>query len=336
MTQSAVVLGTGSYVPGKILDNDFFVENGPYRVFEKEDERGNPVWKKDEKGEILEKSVTAQKIIEMTGIEERRAVCKDETVADLAEKAIKKALQDAGMSAKDLRGIICATLSSTVPSVACYVQSKLEAENVSYATDINAACSGFTYALNLSSLLVKSGIGPVAVVGAEVLTKIVDYRDLNCALFGDGAGCAIIGPSGEKNLGILESAFISDATAEKTGWIFLDKKGYLRMPEGRSVMKLAVKKMVEAAEIVKAKTGREAKVYIPHQANIRIIDAVGKKVGKERVYKEGIRKYGNTSAATCAIGLDEVLKKGVAKKGDLVVLTAFGAGPVTCANAIVL
>ncbi len=364
------VLGTGSYFSKEVLDNLFFINNGPYKVYLGKDKCGEPIWQTDGNGEIFLQELTEEKILRQTGIEERRWSGRGETTVNMASKALFGALDDAGITPSELKGLICATVSygpfpnsspkvahpGSFPSIACLLQNRIGAKNLIYANDIGAACAGFSFGLILAKeLIIHQRISPFAVVAVEMLTEMADYEEYNCDLFGDGAGAMVLGLDDNREQGIISSATASYAGDDRPYWLFRDKYGYLRMPGGPRLLKLAVRSMIDMAEEVKRKACKKlkirkdeieklVKIYNPHQANARIIDGVAKKVGQDMVYRDGIRKYGNVSSATCPIGFDE-MRKGKARdnkgniikinEGDGIIFTTFGGGPVACANLII-
>lgn len=293
----------------------------------------------------LEKIVdtTDEWIQTRTGIKARRIADENTATSDLAYEAALKAMEAAGITAEELDMIIVATITpdNSFPSTACTLQDKLGAMNAS-AFDVSAACSGFLYATSLAKQFVESGFSKkVLVVGAETLSKILDFTDRNtCVLFGDGAGAAIIGPV-EKG-GILAM----DLGANGAGGKFLTQPaGGSRMPathetiderlhyikmDGSEVFKFAVRIMAKSSKTVIDKAGwqvDELDYLVPHQANIRIIASAGKKLKlpQEKVHVN-LDKFGNTSAASVPIALDEAVRSGKIKSGDKVVLVAFGGG----------
>jgi len=278
-----------------------------------------------------------------TGISERRIAESDVASSDLAYEASLKALEDAGMEPQDLDGIVVGTITPDYifPSTACVLQSRLGAKQA-FAFDVLAGCSGFIYSLHVAKGLVQSGSAKnILVVGAEVLSKIMNYEDrTTCILFGDGAGAAVI--SASDTPGIMSSCL----GANGDDWELLYMPGggsrlptseeslkngshFLKM-QGKEVFKEAVKalqssslKAIEMADI----TPEQVDLLIPHQANYRIIDAVRKRLElpEEKVFSN-LDRYGNTSSASVPIALDEAVKSGRLKKGDIVVFSAFGAG----------
>lgn len=280
-----------------------------------------------------------------TGIKQRRLAAKGESTSSIALKAAKEALLEAKLKPQDLDLIIVATITPDMPfpSVACFIQKELSAKNAA-CFDVSAACAGFVYVLTIAQQFIASGTYKNAlVVGAEVLSFVTDWEDRNtCVLFGDGAGAAVL--SEVNSGGILSIHLGSDGT--KTDLLMIpgggsknpathqtvdDRLHYIKM-QGNELFKLAVTIMAEAAQAAIKKAGLECKdvdLIIPHQANIRIIMAMAKKLDlpKEKIYLN-IEKYGNMSSASTATALCEAVKEGRIKKGDIVLLDAFGAGLV--------
>lgn len=278
-----------------------------------------------------------------TGISERRIAEPDVASSDLAYEASIKALEDASIGPEDIDGIIVGTITPDFifPSTACVLQNLLGAKNA-FAFDVLAGCSGFIYALHVAKGLIQGGSAKkLLVVGAETLSKIMNYEDrTTCILFGDGAGAAVITAS--ETPGILSSCL----GANGDGWEYLYMPGggsriptseesvkngshFLQM-QGKEVFKEAVKalqssslKAIEQAGI----TPDQIDLLIPHQANYRIIEVVRKRLElpEEKVFSN-LDRYGNTSSASVPIALDEAVKSGRLKKGDIVVFSAFGAG----------
>ncbi|MCM8801154.1 MAG: ketoacyl-ACP synthase III [Candidatus Omnitrophica bacterium] len=295
----------------------------------------------------LEKMVdtTDEWITTRTGIKERRLVSKDEAASDLAIKAGRQALMDAGLKSDDLDLIIVATVTPDMqfPSTACFVQSGLGAHRA-VCFDISAACAGFIYAIVVAQQFIARGTYKNAlVIGAEVLSSITDWQDRStCVLFGDGAGAVILGPVSSG--GILSTYLGSDGT--KTDLLLVPAGGsrkpasyqtikermhYIKM-QGNELFKVAVLTMTEVAKIAIEKAGlkpSDIDLFIPHQANIRIIMAMAKKLNLpiQKIYLN-IERYGNMSSASTAIALCEAVKEGRVRKGDIVLLDAFGAGLV--------
>ncbi|HIL68648.1 MAG TPA: ketoacyl-ACP synthase III, partial [Verrucomicrobia bacterium] len=317
--------GVGSYVPEKILTNS-----------------------------DLEKIVdtTDEWILSRTGISERRIAADDEYASDMATVAAKRAMEDAGVTADDIELIIVATITPDMPfpSTACLVQRNLGALRAA-AFDVEAACSGFIYALEIGQQFIMSHTyETVLVIGAEKLSTIVDWTDRNtCVLFGDGAGAAILRSNGGTH-GLLTACMGADGNKSEllsmpgggsrnpaTIQTVNDRLHFLRM-DGREVFKNAVNAMFSASRTVLERCEldiSEIKCVIPHQANQRIISAVGERLGvsSEQLFTN-VEKYGNTSAASVAIALDEAAKNGNIERSDLILLLVFGAG-LTWAAAVI-
>ncbi|MEK7850361.1 MAG: beta-ketoacyl-ACP synthase III [Deltaproteobacteria bacterium] len=311
----ARIIGTGSYVPKKVLTNH-----------------------------DLEKMVDTSDdwITERTGIKERRIAADGEATSDMAAKAGEKALEMAGIGPDDIDTIIVATVTPDMdfPSTACFVQHKLKAHKAA-SFDIAAACSGFIYALSVADSLIRSGNSRyVLVIGSEIFSRITDWTDRNtCVLFGDGAGAAVIArDTGEK--GIISTHLHSEGSS----WKLLcassheeNAKTFIRM-HGNEVFKVAVRALEDVAvEALKHNglTGDDIDWFIPHQANERIIQATAKRLGlpMDKVYLN-LQRYGNTSAASIPLALDEAVRDGKIKDNDLILLDAFGGG-FTWASALV-
>lgn len=321
----ARITGTGSYVPEKIatnIDLEKFLDTS--------DE-----W-----------------IRTRTGIVERHLVVEGENTSDLATKAARRALEMAGVDPTDLDLIIVGTITGDYPwpATACIVQNNLGAVNAG-AYDLSAACSGFLYALAAGSDRIAAGNArKVLVIGAEVLSRIVDWNDRNtCVLFGDGAGAVIL-EACEGEQGILSSHLYADGSqlellyqpgfgTKLTPSAEAIARGdhFLKM-QGNEVFKVAVRSMAEVAKIALDANGMttdDVAMFIPHQANIRILDATAKRIGlrDDQVYVN-VDRYGNTSGATIPIALDEVNRAGRLRAGDILLLDAFGGG-FTWASALV-
>ena len=294
----------------------------------------------------LEKMVdtTDQWIREMTGISERRIAADDEATSDYAIKAARKALERANLQAKDIDLIIVATITADMifPATACIVQNALGATAVP-AFDLSAGCSGWVYALSVANAFVRSKTyDRVLVIGADLLTKIVNWTDRGtCILFGDAAGAAVVAPV-EDGMGLMGFELGADGSCSDALRI---PAGGSRMPcthealdahldkifmEGREVFKFAVKIQGEATEKVLAKCGlttADVDLVVPHQANIRIIDSAVNRLGlPPDKFFVNLHKYGNTSGASIPLAIDEALDAGRIKKGDTIVVVGFGAG----------
>ncbi|NIS74777.1 MAG: beta-ketoacyl-ACP synthase III [Deltaproteobacteria bacterium] len=283
-------------------------------------------------------------ITERTGIKERRIAPKGTANSQITLGAAQKALSEANTQPMDLDGIIVATVTPdmTFPATACFLQDKLGAGKA-FAFDMQAACTGYIYALTVADSLIKAGtVKKILICGSDMLSLLMDFQDRStCVLFGDGAGAAVLGP-GNDNEGIISSRIHSDGSL----WELLYAPGggtvhpiceetikgrlqYIRM-QGNETFKSAVTRLVEVSREVVEASGMEmddVDLFIPHQANQRILNAVGKRLGldDDRVYVN-LSRYGNTSAASIPIAMAEAHEKGALKKGDIVLLSAFGAG----------
>ncbi|MFA6350149.1 MAG: beta-ketoacyl-ACP synthase III [Candidatus Omnitrophota bacterium] len=318
------IIGVGEYLPKKVLTNA-----------------------------DLEKMVDTSDewITTRTGIKERRMAAKEEATSDLSIKAAKQALERAKLKPEDLELIIVATITPDMqfPSVSCILQDGIGAKKAA-CFDISAACAGFVYALTVAQQFIACGTYKNAlVVGAEVLSSVTDWKDRNtCVLFGDGAGAVVL--SEVKRGGIISSYLGSDGSKRE---LLMLPAGGSRMPathktvdeglhylkmQGNELFKIAVLTMVDAAQGALKKAGLkcgDVDIVIPHQANVRIIMAMAKRMGldKEKVFLN-IEKYGNMSAASTATALCEAVTSGRVKKGDLVLVVSFGAGLV-CGACII-
>ncbi|MDR3256866.1 MAG: ketoacyl-ACP synthase III [Endomicrobium sp.] len=311
------ILGTGSYFPEKILTNSDLE-----KIVDTSDE-----W-----------------ISTRTGIKERRISKKNEPTSELAFKASIEALKAANISPEQIDLILVATITPDMlfPSTACFLQKKLKLISVP-AFDLSAACSGFIYGISTAKAFIESGLyKTILLIGAEELSKITDWTDRNtCVLFGDGAGAMVLSAS-QENDDVL-SVFLG-ADGSYSDLLFLpaggtvcpvtestvNEKLHTIKMQGKEVFRAAVPKMVLAAEKaleLSCKKLKDIKLFIPHQANMRIIEAVAKKMGisMDRVFVN-IYKTGNISSATTITALDEAIKTGKLQKGDIVELVAFGGG----------
>lgn len=313
----AKILGTGKSLPKKILTNA-----------------------------DLEKMVetTDEWIRTRTGIQERRIASSEEATSDFAAAAAREALDNAKVKPEDLDAIFACTCTPDMvfPSVSCLVQSALRAKNAA-CMDISAACSGFIYGLSAAKSFIESGTyKKILLIGVDTLSKITNWDDrATCVLFGDGAGAAVLSAE-EGDSGILAVYTASDGSKADilkvpgggsrkpiSKEVLEEKSNTIRM-DGPEVYKLAVTKMVEASKKALTLAGVKAEdltLIIPHQANLRIIESVAKRLAMpaDRVFVN-VQKYGNMSAATTIIALDEAHRGGRVKRGDLVELVAFGAG----------
>jgi 3-oxoacyl-[acyl-carrier-protein] synthase III len=320
----ACIAGIGSYVPAKVLTNADLE-----RMVATSDE-----W-----------------IRERTGIRERRIAATGEACSDLAVQAGKRALTAAGLAATDLDMILVATCTGDypLPATACLVQYQLGATKAA-ACDLSAACCGFVYALSVADAYIKTGMRHVLVIGSEVMSAITDWTDRNtCVLFGDGAGAVVVSASdGER--GILSTHLRSDGTlcelimvpgggsrTPPSQKVLAERLQYITM-KGNETFKVAVRTLEEIARSTLSANHlrvEDIDLYVPHQANIRILKAVMERLGLpiDKVMLN-VERYGNTSAASIPIALDEAVREGRIKDGSLVMLGAFGAG-LTWASAVI-
>jgi 3-oxoacyl-[acyl-carrier-protein] synthase-3 len=322
---SAIITGTGSSVPEKRLTNDELS-----KLVETNDE-----W-----------------IVQRTGIRERRVAGANESTATLASQAATRAMKAASVEAKDIDLVIVGTISQEMvfPSTACFVAASLGMGSTP-AFDISAACSGFLYTLDTAAAFIKAGrFKSVLAIGSETLSRLTDYTDRSsCILFGDGAGAVVLQRSTDLKRGLLYSSLHADGT----GWEMLycqpgsrhpidaamvaGRQQYMKI-KGREVYKFAVQRFCELIEDAMRKSELsidQIKLIVPHQVNQRIIDSAMEKLGlpPEKAFVN-IDRYGNTSAASIPIALDEAVRAGKLAKGDVAVFVAFGAG-LTWANAVV-
>jgi 3-oxoacyl-[acyl-carrier-protein] synthase-3 len=287
-----------------------------------------------------------------TGIRERRIAEKNEYTSLIATKAAERALEMASVDPADLDMIICATVcpDMAMPSTACFIQSMLKAKRAA-AYDLVAACSGFLYGLTVAEGVIKSErCQNVLLIGAELLSRYVDYQDrATCVLFGDGAGAAVIQPTRE-NRGVLAARIQSDGDFAEYLYTpgggtrypaspetIEDRLHYIKM-RGNELFKVAVRSMAEIARRVLDElkmSPSDIDLFIPHQANQRITDAVAERLGMDpaKIYSN-IDRIGNTSSASIPIGLDECVRAGRIRQGDMILMAGFGAG-VTFGAAIV-
>ncbi len=310
------VIGTGAYLPEKVVTNDDLA-----KVVDTNDE-----W-----------------IFSRTGMRERRIAREDQATSDLAAEAAKAALRDAGVSADEVDLLIVATLSPDMffPSTACFVQEKIGAKNA-YCYDLGAACSGSLFAIETAKNQIACGVVKTAlVIGAEKMSTFLNWEDRGtCVLFGDGAGSVVLQATGAEH-GIMKGTFGSDGSMAHllqtpgggsrnpmTHEMLNRKEQYLTMG-GRDVYKHAVKQMTQSVQDaleLNSLTSDEIKCFVAHQANARIIEAIGMRLDvMDRMFMN-VEKYANTSAAALMIAVDEVVKSGDVKQGDLILLVAFGGG----------
>ncbi len=323
----AALKSIGAYVPKKVLTNKDFE-----KMVDTSDE-----W-----------------IRKRTGIEKRHIAAEDESTSDLAAKACEAAIVRSGLDKSEIDAIICATISPDylcMPSTACLIADKIGIKNVP-SFDISAACSGFVYALAIAKSFIESKMFKnVLIVGAEKLSSIVDYTDrTTCVLFGDGAGAAVISATDKKEEAIIDVKISSDGTYQDflitpgcgsknpcSKEVLENRLNYIKM-KGNETFKLAVKTLTnDVLEIMKENglNSEDIDYFIPHQANYRIIEAVRSKMNfpKEKTVLT-VAKYGNTSAASIPMAMNEWYESGKLKKGDLMLLDTFGGG-LTWGSALV-
>lgn len=312
------ILGTGSYAPSRVLTNA-----------------------------DLEKLVSTSDewIVQRTGIRERHVAADHEATSDMAVEAAKAALEYAGCTAADLDAIIVATISPDMPMPSCAVrvQAKLGARNA-FAFDLSAACAGSLYGLTIADKFIRSGDAKrILVVGAELLTRLVDWSDRSsCVLFGDAAGAMVLGPSDDEHRGLLSAHLHSDGESADLLTIpgggsrhpasqdVLDKKLHKISMAGRDVYRFAVRVLPDALmEAFEANGVRPGDIdhVVSHQANLRIVESVLDRVGipRQRCWVN-IDRYGNTSSASLPLSLDEANRAGRLRPGDLVAMMAIGSG----------
>lgn len=297
---------------------------------------------------------TEEWITKRTGIEERHIASPDEATSDLAYEAAKVAIARSGIAPESIDMIVVATITPDhfcMPSTACIVADKLGLKNIT-AFDISAACTGFVYALSIAKAFIESGMKKnVLIVGAETLSRIVDYTDrTTCVLFGDGAGAAVISATEQKSEAIIDVRVSADGSYSD----FLitpgggsripcsqstldDRMNYLKM-KGNETFKVAVRTLTnDVKEILEANAITSSSIthFIPHQANLRIIQAVGEALDlREDQVVLTVAKYGNTSAASIPMAMNDLYESGSLKNGELMLLDAFGGG-LTWGSALV-
>ncbi len=314
---NAVITGLGMYVPEKVLDNKYFEK-------------------------IV--NTTDEWIRTRTGIKERR-ILEEGPTSDMATKAAEDLLKSKNISPDEIDAIIVATITPDMffPATACIVQNNIGAKNA-WGFDLLAACSGFLFAYQVGCSLVESGsYKKVMVIGADKMSSITDYTDRNnCILFGDGAAAVLLEPTKDKNLGFQNSLLKIDGDGASVlymkggGSLFpasqetIDKKMHYIYQDGKAVFKVAVKGMADISFELMRKNNlasEDIAFLVPHQANLRIISATADRLGlcMDKVMMN-IDKYGNTTAATIPLCLVEYYREGKLKKGDKLILSAFGAG----------
>ncbi|MFC1566628.1 beta-ketoacyl-ACP synthase III [bacterium] len=323
--KSACIIGLGYYLPEKILTNQDLE-----KIVDTSDE-----W-----------------ITTRTGIKERRIAAENEATSDLGYNAAKSALEAANVNPEEVELIIVATITPDMffPATSCLIQQKLGAKNAA-AFDMSAACTGYIYALSVGKQFIENGTyKKVLVIASDTMSRITNWEDRNtCVLFGDGAGAALLSAE-DSDCGILSTYLAADGTHSDLLFMLgcgsrhpadqdvIDKKMQFLQMSGNEVFKLAVGSMLKSSEnaLNLAGLGKDdVSLVIPHQANLRIINAIAKrlKIGSERLYIN-IEKYGNMSGATVAVALAEAAEQDRLKKGDIICLTAFGAGLTSGAGVI--
>ncbi len=297
--------------------------------------------------EDLEKMVETSHdwIMERTGIRERHIVDKGVYTSDLATEAARKALASRGVPATDLEAILVATVTPDMlfPSTACLVEDKLGAHGA-WGFDISAACSAFVFALQTGAQFISTGAHKkVMVIGADVMSSIIDYTDrATCIIFGDGAGAVILEPAEDDYVGMIDFLHEIDGSGACSLYMpgggsrnpptheTVDQKMHYVHQDGQAVFKYAVRKMAEVCEKILARNGfkgSDVDVFIPHQANKRIITATADRLSmRPESVIINIDRYGNTTAATIPLAMDTACQEGKLKKGNLVLLASVGAG----------
>lgn len=315
---SVIIKGTGSYAPEKILTNENLA-----KIVDTSDE-----W-----------------ITTRTGIRARHIAADDEQASDMGAEAARRAMEDANLTAEDIDIVVVATMTPDMPfpSTACLIQAKLGLKKA-ICMDIEAACSGFLYVAEVANALLLSGkYRHALVIGTEKLSSILDWQDrTTCVLFGDGAGAAVFSRIDKENEGIIDFKLGADGTkpdfiqmpgggsaVPASGESIETRQHYLKM-RGREVFKSAVRVMVQSAKDILNENDLNAndiKCVIPHQANLRIIESLSNRLELplDKFYLN-LDRYGNTSAASIPIALDEAYRSGRFKSGDLILMVAFGAG----------
>ena len=321
MTRSApgvIIAGTGSYAPSRIVTND----------------------------ELSAKVDTSDEWIRSrTGIRERRFAADGETTSVMGAKAAEQAMESAGVSPSDIDLIIVATLSPDMlfPSTASLIQNRLKLNKIT-SFDLSAACSGFIYGVEVASNMMRSGAFRHAlVIGSEKISSILDWEDRGtCVLFGDGAGAVVLSNTEEENCGVIDSYTGNDGSKPDLLCMpaggsaipasldsIAQRQHFIKM-NGREIFRIAVRWMEQSANIMLERHGlkpEDINLFIPHQANLRIIDALARttKIPIDKFFVN-LDRYGNTSAASIPIALHEARQKGCIQSGDYVLLVAFGAG----------
>ena len=307
----------GAYIPTEVRSNQWFIDR---------------------------MDTTDEWITKRTGIKERRISASDETTSDLGTKASQIAIKRANLEPKDIDLIICATISPDylcMPSTACLIAEKLGIRDV-MALDISAACTGFIYALSVAKAFIESGMKKnVLIIGAEKLSNIVDYTDrTTCMLFGDGAGAAVISTTSNKDEAIVDIQCSADGSQKDlllTPGVASSEAMFMQM-KGNETFKIAVRTLTSDVEKIMSKNNyknEDIDLFVPHQANYRIIKAVGDALKFEDSQKVlTVDKYGNTSSASIPMAINDCFESGRLKNGQTLLLDAFGGG-LTWGSAIV-
>jgi 3-oxoacyl-[acyl-carrier-protein] synthase III len=318
MGRNAVVTGVGHYAPEKVLTN-----HDLEKLVDTSDE-----W-----------------IVSRTGIKERRILEDGKGSSYMGAKAVEMILKERGIAAEEIDMIIVATVTPDMvfPNTGCLIQEQIGAKNA-WAMDVNGACTGYVYALATASQFIQSGkYKKILVVGTDKMSSITDYTNRNtCILFGDAAGAVLLEPGDDEQFGVLDFILKSDGGGKEHlymqggGSLYpashetVDKRMHYLYQDGRNVFKFAVVGMADIAEEILIKNsleGKDIKYFIPHQANLRIIDAAARrlKLDPSQVVIN-IERYGNTTGATIPLGLSEIYHNSCLKNGDYVLMSAFGAG----------
>ena len=307
----------GAYIPTEVRTNQWFIDR---------------------------MDTTDEWITKRTGIKQRRIASDEENTSDLGTKASQVAIKRANLEVEDIDLIICATISPDyfcMPSTACLVAEKLGINNV-MALDISAACTGFIYALSVAKAFIESGMKKnVLIIGAEKLSNIVDYTDrTTCMLFGDGAGAAVISATDDKDEAIVDIQCSADGSQKDlllTPGVASSEAMFMQM-KGNETFKVAVRTLTSDVKKIMSKNdykNEDIDLFIPHQANYRIIKAVGDALKFEDNQKVlTVDKYGNTSSASIPMAINDCFESGRLKKGQTILLDAFGGG-LTWGSAIV-
>lgn len=316
--RAVAIAGTGAYAPDRVMTN-----HDLQKIVDTTDE-----W-----------------IVSRTGMKERRIAGPETATSDLAAEAGRRALADAGLAAADVEMIVVATITPDYPfpNTACVVQDKIGAKKA-FCMGLEAACSGFVYAVETARNFIATGaVNNALVIGAEKMSSILDWKDrATCVLFGDGAGAVVLKPARDGDRGILMTALGSDGSLTQlllvpaggsrkpaTAETVAAREHFLRM-SGKEVFKHAVTNMVRSAQTALARAGltvADVDWIIPHQANLRIIAAIGDRLGvPPEKFVVNVQTYGNTSGASIGLALDEAVRDGRIRKGHIVLFVAFGGG----------